>query len=279
MSYMYDKNEFGKRLTELRKEQWKKYKDNQIFTINPYEKFACCKSQETLAEALGVERRTIGKWELGTSIPTIDKVDALCELLECNVDYLLGATELIGFSPAAIASHYSNIDINIINRAIADANYRDFLNYFMHPDNCSALINAATLTTRGDFLHSTELLELSEPLRSLVVDIFQNYQSITPINYCSKDSYKQFLYDYLPESKLSFSSRKLDERICVISCLDASKIKELDLSPQNKQSYKLFINYLVDYSFDILSKNERVTIQREHLGKAFVRMLEKYLTE
>lgn len=132
---MCDKNEFGKRLTKLRKERWKQYKDNQGLTINPYEKFACCKSQETLAESLGVERRTIGKWELGTSIPTIDKVADLCELLECSIDYLLGATDLIGFTPAVIASHYSNIDINIINRAIADANYRDFLNYFMHPDN------------------------------------------------------------------------------------------------------------------------------------------------
>lgn len=120
---------------------------------------------------------------------------------------------------------------------------------------------------------------MSEPLRSLVVDIFQNYQSITPINNYSKDSYKHFLRSYLPESKISFTPRKLDERSCVTSCLEASKIKELNLSVKNEQSYDLFINYLADYSFDILSNKEIVTIQREHLGKAFVRMLEKYLTE
>lgn len=276
---MYDKNLFGQNLTELRKKRWNQYKANQGLKINPFEKFACCKSQETLADELGVERRTIGKWELGTSIPTIDKVADLCNLLECNIDFLLGATELIGISPSVIASHYSNISIDIINHAINDANYRDFLNYFMHPDNCSTLINSATLTAWRDYYQSTELSDLHEPLRSLVIDIFQNYQSITPINNYSKESYKQFLCSSLPESKISFTPRKLDERICVVSCLTSFKFKELNLSSKNRQSYHVFIDYLTDYSFDVLSNKEIVTIQQEHLGKAFVRMFEKYLSE
>lgn len=69
---------------------------------------------------------------------------------------------------------YSNISIDIINHAIEDANYRDFLNYFMHPNNCSALINSATLTAWRDYFQTTELLDLNESLRSLVIDIFQN---------------------------------------------------------------------------------------------------------
>lgn len=83
----------------------------------------------------------------------------------------------------------------------------------------------------------------------------------------------------MPESKISFTPRKLDERICVVSCLTSLKVKELNLSSKNKPSYHVFIDYLADYSFDVLSNKEIVTIQQEHLGKAFVRMFEKYLSE
>lgn len=276
---MYNKEIFGQRLTELRKKRWKQYKEYQNLRINPYEKFSCCKSQDTLAQALGLERRTIGKWELGTSIPTIDKVCELCNLLNCNIDYLLGAEELVGLSPSLIASHYSQISIDIINRAIEDANYRDFLNHFMHPDNCSALINETTLTAWREYLNSTELSELKEPLCSLVEDIFQAYQAINPIGNYSKDAYKQFLYSHLPESKISFNQKKLDECICIPSCLASSKLKELNISSTNPKSYSIFMDFLANYSFDVLTNKESVTIQREHLGKFFIQLFEKYLAE
>lgn len=279
MSHMYDKNTFGQKLTELRKKRWNQYKENQNKRINPFERYACCKSQETLADALGVERRTIGKWELGTSIPTIDKVSDLCNLLECNIDYLLGAQELIGFSPSVIASHYSGISIDIINHVKEDNEYKDFLNHFMHPDNCSALINSATMTAWREYLSSTEITEIEEPLKTLVTDIFHSYRSFTPINNYSKDGFRTYLYSSLPESRISFTPKKLDECICVSSCISSSKMKELGISNKNSHSYQIFIDYLANYSFDVLSTKEIIDIQKEYLGQSFVRMFEKYLAE
>ena len=79
VSHIYDKNKFGERLTELRKKRWEQYKSNISKKNNPYKKYACCKSQDSLANELGVERRTIGKWELGTSFPPLDKAAELCK--------------------------------------------------------------------------------------------------------------------------------------------------------------------------------------------------------
>lgn len=42
--------------------------------------------QSDLAEAIGVNRKTIAAWEKGTSLPTADKIDAICELFEVSYD-------------------------------------------------------------------------------------------------------------------------------------------------------------------------------------------------
>lgn len=279
MSYMYDSKKFGQRLSELRKKKWEQYKNNLSKRNNPYEKFACCRTQESLAEALGLERRTIGKWELGISTPTIDKVSALCDLLECKIDYLLGADELVGFSTSVYASHFSGISIDIINYAMKDADYLEFLNYFMHPDNCSALIKSITMTAWKDFLFEKELVDLAEPLKSLIIDTFHSYQAFTPATKYSKDSFREYIISSLPKNRFSFATKKLDERICVRLCLSPSKIKELGLSSKNSQSYQTLIDYIVDYSFDILTTKEILDIQKENLGRLFIHMLEKYLAK
>ena len=45
----------------------------------------------------------------------------------------------------------------------------------------------------------------------------------------------------MPESKISFSSRKLDDCICVKSCISSEKYKELCLSNHNLKRYQVFI--------------------------------------
>lgn len=42
--------------------------------------------QTDMALELNVSRKTIGSWESGKSMPTTDKVDAICALLGRNYD-------------------------------------------------------------------------------------------------------------------------------------------------------------------------------------------------
>ena len=46
-------------------------------------------SQEQLAEALGVSRQAVSKWELGEAVPDVSRVVAMSELFGVTTDYLL----------------------------------------------------------------------------------------------------------------------------------------------------------------------------------------------
>ncbi len=43
-------------------------------------------TQNDLAKALNVTKKTVSAWENGKSVPKVDKVDALCALLEVKYD-------------------------------------------------------------------------------------------------------------------------------------------------------------------------------------------------
>lgn len=49
-------------------------------------------TQEDVASRLGVSRQTVGKWESGRATPELEKLIALCDLLGCTLDELVGRT-------------------------------------------------------------------------------------------------------------------------------------------------------------------------------------------
>ena len=50
-------------------------------------------SQEQLAEALGVSRQTVSKWERGAASPELGKLRAMAELFGVSLDELAGGGE------------------------------------------------------------------------------------------------------------------------------------------------------------------------------------------
>lgn len=277
-SHIHDNKVFGERLTKLRKQRWEEYKLNQDKKDNPYEKYACCRTQDSLAAELGVERRTLGRWELGTSVPPLDKASELCNLLGCNMDYLLGAVDLKGSSPILLASRYSGISTDIITYATENSDYKDCLNYFMHPNNCSKLFNHITLNAWKDYLSEHEFDFITDPLKSFVENIFYQYQAFTPFSEYSLDSYKQFVIDAIPTNSITFSSRKSDKRLNVNPCIPDAVAEKLSLSSKNKKSYDAFIDYIVACSYETLNTKALLEVKKNELAKSFIKLFEGYLT-
>ena len=53
----------------------------------------CNMTQEHIAEALGVSRQAVSKWEIGASVPSTANLLALAELYDISVDDLLKGTD------------------------------------------------------------------------------------------------------------------------------------------------------------------------------------------
>lgn len=53
-------------------------------------------SQEELAEQLGISRQSVSKWELGESVPDLDRIIRMSELWNVSTDYLLKDSETFG---------------------------------------------------------------------------------------------------------------------------------------------------------------------------------------
>ena len=80
-------------------------------------------TQEEVASKLGVSRQTVGKWESGRAIPELEKLIALCDLLGCSLDELVGRTEAEIDFPDEAASPAADAPFAAaeINRADASA--------------------------------------------------------------------------------------------------------------------------------------------------------------
>ena len=63
-------------------------------------------SQEELADAAGVSRQAVSKWESEQSTPDLDKVIILSEIFDVTTDYLLK-----GIEPAETIDHKTMADV------------------------------------------------------------------------------------------------------------------------------------------------------------------------
>lgn len=72
MGNLYNKNLFGTRLKQLRKVKKLSQEDLQV-----------------------ADRRTVSNWEKGICFPNIDVIIELCNILECDIDYLLGKIDCL----------------------------------------------------------------------------------------------------------------------------------------------------------------------------------------
>lgn len=274
---MYDKLDFANRIHELRKTRWEKYQSSLKDKNSPNLKYAYCKTQGSLAIKLGVERRAVNSWENGTSSPSLENLVNLCDLLDCNIDYLLGANDYAEESPIALASHFSGISPEIIKYGRENPDYLECLNYFMLPENCSSLFNKITLATWKKFQIDSSLENIKSPLKEDIFRFFDEFNAITPFNELNKNKYKDFLESKLPKEKLILSSKKSKKGIYIKACFIPSIYQ--NFFPDKEFDYTAFINYLVDYTFEPLSHNAMIELQKAKLSHAFTNLFTKYLEE
>ena len=270
---MYNTKSFSSQLKKLRKNRWYLYENFKEM----YRKYECCKSQETFAESLGVERRTVSSWENGNTLPSIEFVVLICELLDCPIEFLLNEFEIPEIAPISNASLYSGISTDIIRQALDNPEYLDFLNFFMHPKNCSSLLNDITLSNWKQYWINTTLNNLDESLKELITDIFKKFIATTPFYKINERSYKTFLKSKFPESSLFFSS-KLSKTEVTIKVKETMEIYKKIIIDETLDYYS-FIDYLAKETYMPLMQSSLLELEKNKLANSFIDLLTKYLEE
>jgi len=277
---MYDnfnKEDLGKRIHTLRIKRWEQYKSSENEKNHPDKKYEFCKTQASLAEKLKVERRAVQSWESGTNTPSVENLVNLSRALDCNIDYFLGDNDFTEFPHIALASKLSGVSPEIIKYNLEHPDYRDCLNFFMHPDNCKSFFNDITITMWRKYWTDTSLSDIKSPFKDEIIKAYDEYSAITPINEINRRTYTAFLKEKFPENKLILRKEKKENGYTIKGCF-----KPIDYQNffNNKQfNYSEFIKYLSDNTFNQLSNYALIEIQKSKLAKVFIDTFMRYIAK
>lgn len=267
---MYDIKFIETRLRDLRIERYSQYKQNEGNSESAYQKYKDCKNQESFGNMVGIGRQAVVSWETGDSIPSIKNLIKICDALDCSIDYLLGSGDLPEVDPISKAYIYSGIDPKIIKQCKEDTNYLECLNFFMLPENCSALFNKVTLSAWKKHWIIPKFSGIKEPLIEIIKDIFNTFNATTPFDAISEKKFREFLEHCLSKKK---TENKYDFKDYI-----SQEIYE-DFSLNNKFMYSEFLDYLVDETFEPLSQLALIELQKIKLSHTFADLFTKYLNE
>ncbi len=272
----YDKKILCNRIKEMRINRKGLYLKNQ----EENKKYYCCLTQEYFADAIGVDRRTVIKWEKGVSIPSLDYLLLICDLLDCNIEYFLGADELPYIDTIAKASHFTGIDPKIIEYASKNPDYLDCLNFFMLPENCSEIFNRITLSTWKEYWINQRLSDINSPLIDIVKNAFKDFYSFTPFEEISIEKYKEYLIKYLPIEQINFKSEpEKGFLVNIKEVFSFLRYKDCIKHISSDNQYGDFINYLAQLTYNPLTNEEFIEIQKQKIAKKFIEIISLYLSD
>lgn len=265
----YDKKLICKHLKELRISRYKKD-----------EKYAFCKSQESFAEKLKLERRTISSWERGKTLPSLCNLIEICNILDCNIEYLLGADEIPYINSVSKVCHFTNIKPEIISNAMDNSDYLDCLNFFMLPENCSELFEPITLSAWKKFWINENLSKIkSNFLLNLLRKLFNQFYLTTPTKDITQDMFSKFLNENIHEDMLNFTDSGNDSKKCIYVRNSLSLLAYQDFKSKcdEKNLYNTFIDFICTLCFNSFLNEIYIDLQKEKISDKFLIILDKYL--
>lgn len=274
----YNIERIGERIKEMRKKRLALYDKDNI----KYEKYYCCKTQGDFADALEIERKTIIKWEKGTTIPTIDNLVKICQLLDCNINYFLSGNETPYISTVAYASHHTRINPDIISFALDNPDYLEYLNFFMHPDNCKELLEEITLTGWSQYWEQETLSKIQKPLLSNIQKAFNSFYLSTPMQNISVESFTEHLSNYFAHNNIYLKdSQKSKSNTSIKSCLSEDLYFDIHLQCPKEcsedEKIKFFANYIANLLFIPLQNSIYVELHKKKISDEFLSLLDKYI--
>ena len=270
----YDKSVIIKRIELLREKRKEEFKSGEL-------KYHFCKSKEAFALEIEIDRRTYYNWVNNKSgFPSLDNLLSICDKLECNLNYLLGTDDLPYIKTVSDASHFTNIDPRIIEYAVNNPDYLDFLNFFMLPKNCIDLFHNVYLSEWKSYLIGDKLSVIQPSFLITIQKAFDKFYSMVSPNDINVDTFKGYLREFIPSEKVIFTnSKKYKNCICVSDCFSVAQYKDFLSKCPKQNKYDYFIDYVGELSYSSLINGIYLEIHKRRIGESFMKLLEDYLED
>ena len=72
-------------------------------------------TQSSLAKKLNITRSAVNAWEMGVSIPNVEKLVELSSLINVSVDYLLGVNSSFTINISNLPEEEKKLVLNLVN--------------------------------------------------------------------------------------------------------------------------------------------------------------------
>ncbi|MDD7735643.1 MAG: helix-turn-helix transcriptional regulator [Bacilli bacterium] len=72
-------------------------------------------TQSSLAKKLNITRSAVNAWEMGISIPNVEKLVELSSLFNVSVDYLLGVNSSFTINISNLSEEEKKLVLNLVN--------------------------------------------------------------------------------------------------------------------------------------------------------------------
>ncbi|GEM_PF-3790240 len=196
ISKKYDINLLGGLLRKIRTDRYEK--DSK--------KYDFCKSQESLAKKLKYERRTICNWENGKSHPNIEQVLDLCNFLDCDIDYLLGALDYPIKSANEVAN-YTGIEYDNVISIRNNESLQNLLNYMISSEEFNTLVSGVNNEFINQYISTDILSAYKAPLMNHIKSAYAKFHAeVSPLEIFPEKVY-DFLKKEIPFSNFSKSNK------------------------------------------------------------------------
>lgn len=273
MRRKYDKWKFGERLKDRIKVKY----------LEDSEKYSYCKNQEIFAEKMNIDRRTLSSWQNSSTYPTIEQLLTICELLECDADYLLGMND----EPLKTEREISE-KTGISQKVLANVGYDEkllkALNYFFDTEEMFSVIQKIHKNCLSEYKTEDFLNGFSDKLLGKIEAIHHKFDwEILPTEK-TEDKYAEYLKKGIPYDKVKSTldePKKFELYLKKHLCEDKLNYIEIEMENKNcsdeKSKYDTFIEMMVVFTYRELEYKLSKELEMKRISQTLERMVSNYI--
>lgn len=248
--YNFDVKLIKTRLKELRKSK----------------KITQSKLAEEIYRATDTGRTAVTNWENTNcqTLPDIQTLMDICNVLNCDLDYLVGGSEIESqdFQTMSDALHISKESINTLTD---NSDYGSFLDNIINNKVFEEVLKRAHQLALNKILNDVITTSFSPDFQKRIKDLFNKYYfSVFPFD-MSQENFCKYIKNSIPYSEEFNSLKFIEDNFLEDGKMFIYNSNDEFLSLCKSQQYEIIISSIADISYDYFISQNVVELSKQKL--------------